>query len=32
VYEHPIITEDNKTAVRAGSRGDNVRYVLLAGC
>jgi hypothetical protein len=28
-HERPIITEDNKTAVRAGSTGNNVRYVLI---
>jgi hypothetical protein len=28
-HEQPIITEQNKTAVRAGSTGNNVRYVLL---
>jgi hypothetical protein len=27
--ERPDITEENKTAVRAGSTGNNVRYVLL---
>ena len=27
--ERPVITEENKTAVRAGSTGNNVRYVLL---
>jgi hypothetical protein len=28
-YERPIITEENKTAMRAGATGDNVRYVLI---
>jgi hypothetical protein len=28
-HEQPIITEQNKTGVRAGSTGNNVRYVLL---
>ena len=28
-HERPVITEDNKTAVRAGSTGNNVRYVLI---
>jgi hypothetical protein len=28
-YERPVVTEDNKTAVRAGSTGNNVRYVLI---
>jgi hypothetical protein len=27
-HEQPIVTEENKTAVRAGSTGNNVRYVL----
>ena len=27
-HERPIVTEGNKTAVRAGSTGNNVRYVL----
>jgi hypothetical protein len=31
-HERPVITEDNKTAVRAGSTGNNVRYVLIASC
>ena len=30
-HERPVITEDNKTAVRAGSTGNNVRYVLIGG-
>jgi len=28
-HERPIVTEDNKTAMRAGSARNNVRYVLL---
>ena len=28
-HERPVVTEENKTAVRAGSTGNNVRYVLL---
>ena len=28
-HERPVITEENKTAVRAGSTGNNVRYLLL---
>lgn len=28
-HERPIVTEDNKTAVRAGSTGNNLRYVLI---
>ena len=28
-HQRPIVTEDNKTAVRAGSTGNNVRYVLI---
>jgi hypothetical protein len=28
-HERPIITEGNQTAVRAGSTGNNVRYVLI---
>jgi hypothetical protein len=31
-HERPVVTEDNKTAVRAGSTGNNVRYVLIASC
>ena len=29
-HERPVITEDNKVAMRAGSTGNNVRYVLIA--
>jgi hypothetical protein len=28
-HERPIVTEGNKTAVRAGSTGNNVSYVLI---
>jgi hypothetical protein len=28
-HERPLVTEDNKTAVRAGETGNNVRYVLI---
>ena len=28
-HERPIISADNKTAVRAGVTGNNVRYVLI---
>ena len=28
-HERPFITEENKTVVRAGSTGNNVRYVLI---
>ena len=28
-HEPPIVTEDNKTAVRGGCTGNNVRYVLI---
>jgi hypothetical protein len=28
-HERPIISDDNKTAVRAGATGNNVRYVLI---
>jgi hypothetical protein len=29
-HERPVVTEDNKVAVRGGSTGNNVRYVLIA--
>jgi hypothetical protein len=29
-HERPIVTEDNKVAMRAGSTGNHVRYVLIA--
>jgi hypothetical protein len=28
-HERAVVTEENKTAVRAGSTGNNVRYVLI---
>jgi hypothetical protein len=28
-HERPFVTEANKTAVRAGSTGHNVRYVVI---
>ena len=31
-HERPIVTEANKEAVRAGSTGHHVRYVLIASC
>jgi hypothetical protein len=31
-HERPVVTEDNNVAVRAGSTGNNVRYVLIASC
>jgi hypothetical protein len=31
-HERPVVTEENKVAVRAGSTGNNVRYVLIASC
>ena len=29
-HERPVVTEDNKVAMRAGSTGHHVRYVLIA--
>jgi hypothetical protein len=29
-HERPVVTEQNKVAVRAGSTGNHVRYVLIA--
>ena len=29
-HERPVVTEENKTAVRAGSTGYNLRYVVIA--
>jgi hypothetical protein len=29
-HERPIVTEENKTALRAGSTGHHVRYILIA--
>jgi hypothetical protein len=31
-HERPVVTEANKVAVRAGSTGHHVRYVLIASC
>ena len=31
-HERPIVTEANEEAVRAGSTGHHVRYVLIASC
>jgi hypothetical protein len=31
-HERPVVTEANKVAVRAGSTGYHVRYVLIASC
>jgi hypothetical protein len=31
-HERPVVTEASKTAVRAGSTGHNVRYVLISSC
>ena len=28
-HERPVVTEENKTAVRRGATGNNVRYVLI---
>jgi hypothetical protein len=28
-HERPVVTEDNKAAVRGGSTGNNVRYILI---
>jgi hypothetical protein len=29
-HERPVVTEKNKVAIRAGSTGNHVRYVLIA--
>lgn len=29
-HERPVVTEENKTAVRAGATGHNLRYVVIA--
>lgn len=29
-HERPVVTDDNKVAIRAGFTGNHVRYVLLA--
>ena len=31
-HERPVVTEANEEAVRAGSTGHHVRYVLIASC
>jgi Flp pilus assembly protein TadB len=31
-HERPVVTEENKVALRAGSTGHHVRYVLIASC
>jgi hypothetical protein len=31
-HERPVVTEANKVDVRAGSTGNNVRYVLITSC
>jgi len=28
-HERPVVTEENKVAVRAGSTGHNVRYIVI---
>ena len=28
-HQRPVVTEENKTAVRGGATGNNVRYVLI---
>jgi hypothetical protein len=28
-HERPVVTDENKTAVRGGATGNNVRYVLI---
>jgi CHASE3 domain sensor protein len=32
MHERPVVTEANKEAVRQGSTGHHVRYVLIVGC
>jgi hypothetical protein len=29
-HERPVVTEENKTAVRGGATGYNLRYVVIA--
>jgi len=29
-HERPVVTEENKVAVRGGSTGHNLRYVVIA--
>ncbi len=31
-HERPVVTEANKEAVRAGSTGHHMRYVLIGSC
>ena len=31
-HERPVVTEENKVAVRAGSTGHHLRYMLIASC
>jgi hypothetical protein len=31
-HERPVVTEENKVAVRAGSTGHHLRHVLIASC
>ena len=31
-HERPIVTKANEEAIRAGSTGHHVRYVLIASC
>ena len=32
IHERPVVTETNEEAVRAGSTGHHLRYVLIASC
>ena len=32
MHERPVVTEANKEAVRQGSTGHHVRYVLIISC
>jgi hypothetical protein len=32
IHQRPVVTEANKEAVRAGSTGHHVRYVLIISC
>ena len=29
-HERPVVTEENKVAVRGGSTGHNLRYIVIA--
>ena len=29
-HERPVVTEENKTAIRAGSTGNNLRHAVIA--